>query len=338
MADVARKLGGTTPSGGFVLPVTLILLALISVGVALMSHRSDQLRTLALASQEQQKAAAAVQDALAQAEYVSAIMARRGGRMGPIELDGRFYRATNGVFVSLQDAGGLFNLSRASDAEIAGLLHAVGVPQASWARLTDTLQDYVDADDLVRLNGAEAPDYEQAKMPPPRNSPLLLPQELQRIIGWHDLDPAVLQRIYDVSYVGPSNGINRYTVTATALAAVSGLDADAARVLLSQRQAGQPVAIESLPLISGGSFLAASRFAMLPSTTLVITACAPEVAWCQRMSLTATPEAEAPWHVDYSIQQARVGPLPDPAKTERLPILPSADDTPPLMTPFGIIQ
>ena len=94
---------------GFVLPVTVMLLALISVGVALMSHRSDQIRALVTASRDEQQAAAAAGDALAQALFLGSTLIRRGSRLGDIEIDGRWYRRPDGSYVSYQDAAGLFN-------------------------------------------------------------------------------------------------------------------------------------------------------------------------------------------------------------------------------------
>ena len=91
--QLARPSIAARASRGFVLPVTVILLALISVGVSLMAHRSDQLRSLVSASRQEQQASVAVQNALAQALYLTSTLYRRGSRLGDIELDGRYYRS-----------------------------------------------------------------------------------------------------------------------------------------------------------------------------------------------------------------------------------------------------
>lgn len=324
---------------GFVLPVTVILLALIAVGVALMAHRSDQLRALVVASRQEQQASVAVQNTLAQALYLTSTLYRRGSRMGDIEIDGRYYRTADGSYVRYQDAGGLFNLRRASATEVIGLLRALGVADGQAATLADTLLDYIDADSLVRLNGAEAPDYSAAKLPPPRNAPLLMPTELQRIAGWRELDAATMRAVLDLVYVGTINAVNRYTVKAPVLAAIGGADIDVARALLAQREPGTPLAIESLPNVARGSFLSAGRYITLPSTTILLTICPPLVAWCQHIGLTATPDGgEAPWHVDYSIRQMRPDPLPPTSQVAVLPDQPPTQPPPPLMTPFGNLQ
>jgi type II secretory pathway component PulK len=324
---------------GFVLPVTVILLALISVGVSLMAHRSDQLRSLVGASRQEQRASVAVQNALAQALYLTSTLYRRGARLGDIELDGRYYRTGDGTFVRFQDAAGLLNLRRASRNELLGLLRALGVPDAKADGLADTLLDYADADDLVRLNGAETADYNAAGMPPPRNAQLLMPTELQRIIGWRDLDAETVRKILENVSVHTINAVSRYSVKAPVLAAVSGADIDLARALLAQRAPETPLALESLPNVARGSFLSASRYITLPSTTTLLTVCPPSVAWCQHISLTATADdGPAPWHVDYSVRQMRPAPLPPLQQVAALPDQPPTQPPAPFITPFGNLQ
>ncbi len=324
---------------GFVLPVTVILLALIAVGVALMAHRSDQLRSLVNASRQEQQTSAAVQKALAQALYVTSTLYRRGSRLGDIELDGRYYRTADGTYISYQDAGGLFNLQGASYSELVGLLVALGVAQGKAAMLADTLLDYTDSDSLVRVNGAEAPEYAAVKMPPPRNASLLMASELQRIVGWRDLDAATMRALLDNVYVGTLNVVNRHTVKVPALAAISGAEISAARDLLLQRPLGMPLAIESLPNVANGSFFSAGRYITLPLTTTLLTICPHLVAWCQHISLTATADGgEAPWHVDFSQRRMRAQALPPISQVAELPDQPPKQPPPPLITPFGNLK
>jgi general secretion pathway protein K len=324
---------------GFVLPVTVILLALISVGVALMAHRSDQLRSLVTAARQEQQASMQVQRQLAMALVLSNTLPRYKSRLGDIELDGRFYRAADGSFVSYQDAAGLFNLRWASQAELVRFLRAVGVAEDRLVPLADKLLDYMDADDLVRANGAEAADYLAAKLPPPRGAPLLSEHELQRVLGWRDLEAPILAAVLENGYIAPASTLNRYTATAVALSAVSGLSLDGARAALAQRPPGAALEIESLPNVAFGSFLSASRYSMLSSPTVHIKICPAQTAWCQHVSITNTPNSAAgPWHVDYSVRQMRRAALPPIASTPLLPEKPSNTPTPPVITPFGFGQ
>lgn len=323
---------------GFVLPVTVMVLALVAVGVALMAHQSDQLRTLVESSRLEQRSAAEVQAALAQAETLTSVMLRRTSRRGLIELDGRFYRTPSGTYIAWQDGAGLLNIGRSTEIELGGLLRALGVSEQRVGRLVDALLDYVDDDNLSRLNGAEAAEYSAAGLPPPRNAPLLLPSELDRVIGWRELDPALRQRILDAVTAGSFSGINRYTVKAPVLAAAARVDLATAQAMLAERAAGQPVPLEFLQAAPGGSYIfAMGRYVAMPGPTAVLTICPPQVGWCQRVSLTQTDNGQTPWHVDYSVREPRHTPLPDAKQVAELP-----DQSPPappdVMTPFGTLQ
>ena len=74
-----------------------------------------------------------------------------------------------------------------SDAAVDSLLAERGVPARRVARLRDALMDYIDQDDLVRLNGAESREYERERRAPPANRRLLLPRELYSVMGWDEL-------------------------------------------------------------------------------------------------------------------------------------------------------
>lgn len=68
------------------------------------------------------------------------------------------------------------------------MLGLFGVPADSRAPLIDKLQDYIDADSLRRLNGAEARDYAEAGREPPADAPLRTPWEVRRILDWDKVD------------------------------------------------------------------------------------------------------------------------------------------------------
>ncbi|MEO5732846.1 MAG: hypothetical protein ABIN96_00040 [Rubrivivax sp.] len=326
-------------AAGFVLPVTIVTLAIVAVGVAVMSHRSDQLRALVLASRQEQQATVQVHNTVAEALVLMGTRYRRGSRLGEIEIDGRWYRSAAGTFVRWQDAAGLMSLRRATEPDLQALLAVLGLPPEQILGLVDSLLDYADADSLRRLNGAEAADYAEAKLPPPRNAPLVSPMELRRIARWRDLDEATLQRVIANTSITNVGTVNRNTVSAPVLAALGGTDLITARTLLALRPAGAPVAIESLPNLAGGSFLAAGRFMTLPSPSTLVTVCPASVAWCQALSLTATFDlGEGPWHVEYSVRMMRTEPLPRADEVQMLPTAAPAAAPEAIRSPFGVIQ
>src|SRR5205823_15084230 len=87
-----------------------------------------------------------------------------------------------------QDARGLINLNFGSADDLFALLGLFGIPVEERSPLAAKLQDYIDADSLTRLNGAEAPQYGDAGLDPPANAPLRTPWEVRRILDWDKAD------------------------------------------------------------------------------------------------------------------------------------------------------
>ncbi|MFT7771927.1 hypothetical protein [Roseateles sp.] len=324
-------------SGGFVLPVTVAILALISVGIMMMAHRSDELRRLVLTIEADRIATRQVAEASAEALFLGSVLYRRGDSMGSIRLDGRPYLSRSGAIVNYMDAGALLGLRRAPSQDIYRLLVALGLTDLGQVeRLTDVLLDYTDKDDLERLNGAEASEYFAAKLPIPRNDRLLTPTELRRLVGWRDLPQEFLERFIAHVHTGPVRTVNRYTVQGPVLAAISGLEPSVANELVKARQPGTFLNIDALPTVAEASFLAAGRYITVPSNELLVTICPSRVDWCQHLSVSSTAEsAFSPWHVNYSYRLPRRQPLPDTTQLQPLPDQLPDTPPPPLWSPFG---
>src|SRR4029077_8039258 len=88
-----------------------------------------------------------------------------------LHLDDRPYRLGK-TTLRFQDARGLINLNWTSEADLSLLLGSIGVPVADRGPLIAKLQDYIDADSFIRLNGAEAKEYEAAGRAPPATAPV----------------------------------------------------------------------------------------------------------------------------------------------------------------------
>ena len=90
----------------------------------------------------------------------------------------------------ITDEEGRLNLNRASPDRISRLLRSLGLDQPARDALVDALEDWKDADELHRANGAESADY-YLRLPVPyraRNAPLQDTAELLQIRGvTHDL-------------------------------------------------------------------------------------------------------------------------------------------------------
>ncbi len=115
--------------------------------------------------------------------------ADRSPRGGELLLDGQPYRGLGGVTFAIQDEAGLFPILVPTAPVLDRFLVKQGVRHEDVPRLRDTLMDFLDHDDLRRLNGAEARDYERADQPRPPNRQLLLPVELKDVLDWAELVP-----------------------------------------------------------------------------------------------------------------------------------------------------
>lgn len=220
---------------GFVLAVTLWLLAGIGVAVgSMMLWAHAQVEHANLDSERLQDEIAALEtrdtllyiastreftraglpvEPLAKDELAMRKLDEMGGVNrdpvgGELRLDGTRYRGRGQSIFAIQDEAGLVSLRLPSQARLDRFLQMEGVQADKVGRLRDALLDYIDADDLNRLQGAERRDYERAGRPPPANRALLLPSELGRVLGWDALPAPQLRRIIESSTVFYSGAVN----------------------------------------------------------------------------------------------------------------------------------
>ncbi|MFH4665287.1 hypothetical protein WMQ48_11145 [Vibrio cidicii] len=94
--------------------------------------------------------------------------------------------------VTIQDLSGLISLYPLDEKGVYTFLLSKEYDPAIASTVVDSLADWIDEDDFVRLNGAEKLFYNQVGMP--RNGPIQTLDEVQLIRGitpeiWHDLKP-----------------------------------------------------------------------------------------------------------------------------------------------------
>ena len=219
---------------------------------------------------------------------------------GEIALDDRPY-ANEGSTVQLQDTRGLISINLASDLQLTGFLRAMQVPADQWAHLIDTLRDYIDTDDLRRLEGAESADYAALGLPRPRNMPLITPIELKNIIGWRDMpslwqDPPVTELVG----VGGLPTINPNTAPWQVLASLPGVSPEIAKAIVARRKLG-PISIPLLAQMAGANLdTFPPQLIAYPSDYLRITQRAIGMPWSIRYNVRLTPNSNnAPWQISY---------------------------------------
>jgi general secretion pathway protein K len=104
-----------------------------------------------------------------------------------IIVDGREYNITKNITISLIDTSGMVNIMYASGRSIANTL---SYDENSVTSLTDTFEDWIDVDNLKRINGAEQNNYSKFKGGlKVRNSKSIQDiHELQLIKGFDKID------------------------------------------------------------------------------------------------------------------------------------------------------
>jgi general secretion pathway protein K len=109
-------------------------------------------------------------------------------------IDGRYrivHFADMTLTVVVEDEHGKIPINRLDEDEVQHMFEVAGVKGPRLDQLVDTLQDWMDEDDDVRPNGAEAPDY-VAQGIKPRNGDLESVGELALIKG---MDKALYDKL-----------------------------------------------------------------------------------------------------------------------------------------------
>jgi len=224
-----------------------------------------------------------------------------------IALDDRVYQGIGEVYFAIQDQNGLVGLNNEDDAFYPErLLQLLGVPDAERAPMLAKLQDYIDADDLYRVNGAEADQYEEAQQTPPTNRPLRSPWETYKILGW-----AQQRRLWDnsdwVQYTSNLGGglPNLNTAPALALQTIPGIDADGAARLVKFRHI-YPIDKEERVYQALGFRIVLDEFGtvFMASDHLRITLWHKNEQRMQRLYLELSPfkNKEKPWRLHYMLE------------------------------------
>ena len=329
---------------GFVLAVTLWLLAGIAIVVALVTLWSleqvqdagrdraqveGQLAMLGtrdtlvyLAATRDMTLAGLPVEPLAEDQAAMRVLdefgaMRRDPIGGELELDDRAYAGPGGTSFSLQDEAGLVTLAWPSARDLDRLLESLDIGDRQAPRMRDALLDYIDMDTLRHLHGAEEREYEREDLPPPPNRRLLVPVELGRVMGWRDLPPERLEAIAANATTFYAGAMNLNTVPPALLPYVmSGCPRNC--TIFRDRRAERPFRdayeVEALLGIElPGDDLVDYRFA--PSDTLRLTLWGPSgAAWRIHVRLTPLADQRAPWVVlaSYSTARPRLNDPPRP--------------------------
>jgi general secretion pathway protein K len=241
-----------------------------------------------------------------------------------VYLDDRPYRFGEGsAEIQIQDARGLVNLNLGTRDELMRLLGRLGVAQDRLDPLVAKLQDFVDNDDLVRLNGAEREEYVREGQPPPPNMLLRTVWEAQRVMGWKAETTLWRQdALPEVTSASSVIGYNINTMPAIVLEVAAGMTEEtAAKAVVARRNSpflGQDALIGfGAPMVLADPL----RFIPFPADTMRVTITFRPSGRRVQMVFAMTPTSlEGPWRIDYQMELTSVAR--DGASSDPLPEFP----------------
>ena len=159
-----------------------------------------------------------------------------GAADGALNLAGESYTGLGDTAFSIQDENGLVSVNAPTDPMFTRMVESLGVPARDAARLVPRVVDYIDLDDDLSLDGAEAFSYHRAGKPAPPNWFLATPMELNHVLGVGDLlDNAQWRRLRDLTTPRILVSVNFNTMPAPVAAAVLGVDDEALGPFLAER-------------------------------------------------------------------------------------------------------
>jgi general secretion pathway protein K len=168
--------------------------------------------------------------------------------------------------VKVTDEESKIPINVVTEAQLKRLMDLLGIDPSDGDVIVDSILDWIDTDDLTRLNGAES-DYYLSLSPPYRakNGPLDRVEELLLVRGVTpelfygtpatDKDPA-RPGFADIFTTTSSGGINVNTASAIVLQAVLGLDDAQVQAVMTRREGpdGIPGTDDDMPFHSPQEF------------------------------------------------------------------------------------
>jgi hypothetical protein len=248
-----------------------------------------------------------------------------------VRLDDHPYRHDDTV-LRFQDARGLINLNVASTDDLFAVLGLFGVAAEDRGPLIAKLQDYIDADSLSRLNGAEAPQYADAGREGPANAPLRTPWEVRQILDWDKVERIAREDSgwSLLTSTAVFAGFNVNTAPRALLSLMPWMTSDAADNVIRWRRE-QPItstaefeALTGVPMPHGPS-----RFLSFPAHVFMVTLSAEHAPLERRIAVRLTPQSpDHPWTIDYDVDMPRAARDGDTRNPDALPLSPLLSSIP----------
>lgn len=134
--------------------------------------------------------------------------------------------------ISFQNESGLINLKTHPSMFIDGILRYFGMEEVNRKIFVDSLMDWTDMDDLIRLHGVEKDYYEKLGCRP-RNGPLLTVDEIILIKG---MEEKIFHKIRPFLILGRSEGLNPNVAPFEVLMSLPNMTEEGVKRIISSRK------------------------------------------------------------------------------------------------------
>ena len=221
---------------------------------------------------------------------------------GEVLLTGAVYAGPGGIRFSVQDEGGLVSVNAPGFPLFAELLEHAGVAVSEAERIVARVEDYIDADQDLSLNGAERHDYERSGASPPLDWIMASPHELRDVLGvGQSIPPARWRWLRPLLTMRPVYSYNFNTMHPEVLAVALGLDERRLEGVLEEREKGPLWRLARIAMLSGRHLDVDELDVRMIPTSFVRIAVWHEGRGSRVLSGVAlTPLGElAPWRTDY---------------------------------------
>ena len=225
---------------------------------------------------------------------------------GELSVTGQVYAGLGDTRFAVQDENGLASVNSPRVPTFGALLRHVGVARDDVALVVARVEDYIDPDGALRVNGAEAGQYRASGMPPPPNWIMASPPEMQHVLGLGDvITGAQWRRLLPLLSMRQSVGYNFDTMHPEVLAALLDLDGRSVQSILDAR-AEQSVSRLSFLAMQTGKYLDIDpdEIREIPSDFLRISLWHEGRDVRTLVGIELTPFSDtAPWRTDYRYDQ-----------------------------------
>lgn len=246
-----------TRNQGLILVIVLWIITLLTM---LASSLVYSLRTETLLATHAVERAQA--QALAQAglDYAALrILGANPQRKWPVDGSSQRWRfGSAALFIRVSDASGKIDINGANRELLKALLASAGVADEEVDSLVDAIEDWRDADDLPRVNGAESEAYEAAgRSVGPKNKPFESVEELQQVLG---INAIFYKRIAEkITVFSRQPGINPAVASADVLRVLPDVDAATVEDYLLTRAEHFAQQLPAPPLPVNSTFISTAQ-------------------------------------------------------------------------------